>query len=259
MSERADRLLKRIWLVNGVAALVLLSVLAGWALFMAASLLWHGRDGIAAGGPEAADSAAVQPRAVRLGYPAEIRGSRTRFIMVEHGRGNYPAGAALSGSYSGSARADSYYGDGPVVNVIFLRPGGGSGLLFQKPALVVSTDYPRPEAKEDAGQGWIAFVTVLEDTNHNGRLDRDDRQDLYLTDLDGSGRHRVLTDSFSVQSFTRLKDPERLLVYALDVSGNLKDDDRPLRAFIVDPVTGTAESDAAINDLAEEAGRIVGK
>ncbi|MEJ2678641.1 MAG: hypothetical protein P8174_06145, partial [Gemmatimonadota bacterium] len=125
--------------------------------------------------------------------------------------------------------------------------------------LVVSTDYPRPEAKEDAGQSWMAFVTVLEDTNGNGRLDREDRRDLYLTDLDGSGRYRVLTDSVSVQSFTRLKNPERLLVYALDVSGDLKAEDRPLRAFIVEPGTGTTESDAAINQLAEEAGRIVGK
>lgn len=142
---------------------------------------------------------------------------------------------------------------------LWLGGDGASDLLFDRPAVIMSSDYPRPGAEEDEGQEWLAFHVVLEDTNENGRLDRQDRRDLYLADLSGAGLRRALTDSVSIRSHTRLRDPERLLVYALDMSSNLREEDRPVRTFLVDPATGAAEPHEEINSLIERAGRIVGK
>lgn len=43
------------------------------------------------------------------------------------------------------------------------------------------------------------------------------------------------------------------------LSSNLREEDRPVRTFLVDPATGGAEPHEDINSLIERAGRIVGK
>ena len=258
MSETSDRWLKRIWLVNGLVILPLLLFAGASLLWTAGSGWWGGPGGITAQEPVRQDSTAVRPRAVRLGTPQAIAGTGAMLIAVQHGRGNYP-----TGSYAFSG--DSYgvnggrYGEGPVVNMMVLSPGGDGRLVFDRRAVIASWDRPEPDNEKDVGQSWIAYRAVLVDTNGNGRLDEEDRHDLYLTSLDGSGLRRVLTDSYSVRSYQRLRDPERLLVYAIRHAEDLAEEDRPLHAFLVDPGTGSAEPYDQVNQLVEQAGRIVGK
>lgn len=251
----SDRLLKRVWLANGVLILLALIVAAGVALFAVLSnTIGHDANAVAAplatGGP----AAATDPRAVRYSMPQDIYGSSTRLIHVFHGEAY-----ARAEGYDGSRRQYSLYlPEGPTVNVIFLQSDGRARLLLDRPAFVRALDYPY--APEDSLQRWISYEMVFDDSNGDHRLDDEDAAVLYVSDLDGTNFRRVTPDGWVVRSHTAL-GPTQLLIGAIRAPSpeRGKEDEQPQQAFVYDLTTSTLTPHAVLDSLAAQAGRILGR
>jgi len=173
-----DRWLKRLWMVNGVLLLALLILGIGTLLVSWLSGAFGGKNAVIAA--DTTRGAPVKPRAVRFSGPARFGAPR----VVSSSSGT--ARATRSGLWLGIGMNDrefySYGGDkdsdGPMVNLIFLNGTQPGRVLLEKPAYVSWFRYPRE--KDDSLQRWITYRIALEDTNEDGRLDSDDRVDLYV-------------------------------------------------------------------------------
>lgn len=254
-----DRWLKRVWMVNGVLLLALLILGTGALLVSWLSGAFGGKDAVVA--PDTTRSGPVKPRAVRFSAPSEIWGTKSRVVVVRYGKGQQ--GAGLSGSGMNEQGFYSYSGDrdsnGPMVNLIFLTGTQPGRVLLDKPAYVSWLRYPRE--KDDSLQRWITYHIALEDTNDDGRLDSDDRVDLYVSDLDGSNLRRVLPAGMRLLDEDPLGDGRHLIVTALQVPRDWRgsDDELPQRSFLYDVTTGATAPYAALDSLVQRAARVLGR
>lgn len=255
-----DRWLKRLWLVNGVLLLALLVFGTGGLLISWLSGAFGGKNAVMA--PDTTRGATVTPRAVRYSAPRRILGTKTRVVVVRYGKGQQRTPLGL-GSEMSAAALYSYdedrYQDGPVVNLIFLTGTQPGRVLFDKPAYVGRFDYPR--SREDSLERWVTYHIAFEDTNKDGRLDSDDRDDLYVSDLDGSNLRRVLPTGMRLLDVGAVGDGRHLLVTALEVPEDWRgsDDELPQRAFLYDVLTGTTTPHAALDSLVLRAARVLGR
>lgn len=245
-----DRWLKRLWLVNGVLLLILTVLGTGALLVTWLSGAFGGRNAVLA--PDATGGAAVKPRAVRYSPPRPIWGTKTRIVVVRYGKGQQGSGMAF-GSYEYRDE------DGPVVNFLFLTGTVPGRVLLDKPAFV--GDYNFPRSKDDSLQHWVTYRIAFEDTNGDGRLDGNDRVDLYVSDLDGSNLRRVLPTGLRVLEDHEVGDGRHLVVTALQVPKDWRgsDDELLQRAFLYDVTTGAATPYAALDSLVRDAARTLAR
>ncbi len=248
-----ERLLKRVWLVNGILLLALLGALGIWLLVNLASGLLHRETRVATVGEGTATEHA--PRAIRYDTPQTIWKSTARVVLVHYGEAfQRPFEGLGSKGYS----SERYT---PYVNVIFLEPGDHPAhLLLNRPALIRSVSFPR--SQDDSLQSWITYEIAFEDTDGDGGLDEDDAVSLYVSDLHGAAFHPVLPADWSVLAQEPLGDGRHIIVLAL--RSTAPDDRRtletaPERAFLHDVQTGRTEPYPALDSLAARAGRIVGR
>jgi hypothetical protein len=257
MNSRVERLLRWVWLVNGV---LLLALLVLGVLFVAGAWivdLTVGGDDAVSVAPKRDAAAEERPTALRYGPPEPVRGTATRIVLIR--RGQEGRSAASYGSGSGSARSD-----GPIVNVGFVDAGGGR-LLLDRPAYVSEVRWPgtalRPSGEaSDSLLRWVVYRMALEDGNGDGRLDHRDPGALYVSALDGSGLRRVLPDGYGVHDW-EVREDGSLYVSALQApaGGRGGDEERlPQRAFLVG-ADGQARPYAAVDSLAVAAARVLGK
>ena len=255
-----DRWLKRLWMVNGVLLLALLILGIGTLLVSWLSGAFGGKNAVIAA--DTTRGAPVKPRAVRFSGPGEIWGTKSRVVVVRYGKGQQGAGFG-SGSGMNDREFYSYGGDkdsdGPMVNLIFLNGTQPGRVLLEKPAYVSWFRYPRE--KDDSLQRWITYRIALEDTNDDGRLDSDDRVDLYVSDLDGSNLRRVLPPGMRLLDEDPLGDGRHLIVTALQEPRDWRgsDDELPQRSFLYDVTTGVTAPYAALDSLVQRAARVLGR
>ena len=245
-----DRWLKRVWMVNGVLLLVLMLLGTGALLVTWLSGAFGGKNAVLA--PAQTSGADAKPRAVRYSPPRPIWGSKTRVVVVRYGKGQQGAGGGF-GSYEYREE------DGPVVNLLFLTGTAPGRVLLDKPAYVGDFDYP--SSKDDSLQHWLTYQIAFEDTNGDGRLDSDDRVDLYVSDLDGSNLRRVLPFGMRLVDHHAAGDGRHLVVTALQVPKDWRgsDDELPQRAFLYDVPTGTTAPYAALDSLVRDAARVLAR
>ena len=255
-----DRWLKRLWLVNGVLLLILIVLSTGAVAVTWLSGAFSGRNAVLA--PDSTRNAAVAPRAVRYSPPRAIWGTKSRVVVVRYGRGQQGRGLGWGSEMSGSEYY-SYDGgrdaDGPVVNLLFLPATGAGRVLLDKPAYVSWFDYP--STKDDSLQRWITYRIALDDTNNDGRLDSDDRVDLFVSDLDGSNLRRVLPPGMRLLDHQAVGDGRHLVVTALQVPADFRgsDDELPQRAFLYDVLTGSTTPYAAVDSLVRNAANVLAR
>ena len=245
-----DRWLKRLWLVNGVLLLLLTLLGTGALVVTWLSGAFGGKNTVLA--PAPAGGAAAKPRAVRYSPPRPIWGSKTRVVVVRYGKGQQGAGM-------GFASYEYREADGPVVNLLFLTGTAPGRVLLDKPAYVGDFDYP--SSKDDSLQHWLTYQIAFEDTNGDGRLDSDDRVDLYVSDLDGSNLRRVLPFGMRLVDHHAVGDGRHLVVTALQVPKDWRgsDDELLQRAFLYDVPTGTTAPYAALDSLVRDAARVLAR
>lgn len=251
MKPSLDRTVKLLWLVIG--ALLLLFLVVGGVMILSQVIGNAGAGSEAVRVASGGGPAREEPRAVRYGMPAPIRGTATRIVMVNNGTA-YGYGPGLDGGGYASSRART---SSAGVNVMFVD-GAGVRLLLDRPAYVQHVDYPVPRQDENEARSWITYQVALDDTNRDGRLDQNDAIALYVTDLEGRNLRPVLSPPLRYQSHEGL-GPARILVYALQApAGAAVDDDRMRqRAFLYDVAAGRLAPYAALDSAAERAGRIL--
>lgn len=252
-----ERWLKRLWFVNGVLLLILLVLGIGAFLVSWLSGAFTRPNAVLAPDVPHADA---KPRAVRYSPPRTIWGTKSRVVVVRYGKGQqgagFGSGAGLSRDYYSYGDGDA---DGPVVNLVFLTGASPGRVLLDKPAYVGWFDYP--SSKDDSLQRWLSYRIAFEDTNGDGRLDTDDREDLYVSDLDGSNLRRVLPPGMRLLHHEDVGDGRRLVVTALEVPRDWRgsDDELPQRAFLYDVATGTTTPYTALDSLVRAAARILAR
>jgi hypothetical protein len=242
---RVDRVLRWVWLINGVLLLTLLLFGAGFILVGALAGRSGGTTPSTAGGDSTRAPRASE--AIRYDPPQQVRGGSSRLVLIRRGSGY---------SYSSTASAASAGGEGAVVNVAFLD-GAGARLLLDRPAFVRRVRFPGDEAAQP-GAGtdlrWIVYEMALRDSNGDRAVDDRDRRGLYVTDLEGRTLRRVLPEGFELRDWAAQADGS-LLVTGLDLGaadGSLRQ-----RAFVLDR-EGTVRAYAALDSVAAMAGRISG-
>ncbi|HVG45370.1 MAG TPA: hypothetical protein VM890_11585 [Longimicrobium sp.] len=244
---RVDRVLRWVWLINGVLLLALLVFGAGFVAIGALSGLGGGSP--AASPSKGADSVrtAAAGGPIRYDPPIMVRGRGTRVVLVRRGTGY---------TYSSTASSASSGGEGAVVNVAFLE-GGGARLLLDRPGFIRRVRFPGHDPAEAAGDSalrWIVYEMALQDSNADRAVDDRDRRSLYVSDLDGRGLRRVLPEGYELREWAGQPDGS-LVATGLELApapGGMRQ-----RAFVLDPA-GVVRPYAALDSVAAEAGRIVG-
>ncbi|HEX9487600.1 MAG TPA: hypothetical protein VF976_11075 [Gemmatimonadales bacterium] len=245
-----ERLLRRVWLVNGVLLLALLGTLGTWLVFNLGSNLLHRETRV----ETVADGAPTEhaPRAIRYDTPQTIWKSSARVVLVRYGEAFQRPSEGLG---SAGYRSEHYT---PYVNVIFLEPDGRPArLLLNRPALIRSVSFPR--SRDDSLQAWISYEIAFEDTDGDGGLDEDDAVSLYVSDLHGVAFHPVLPPDWSVLAEEPLGDGRHILALAAQRGDGRSLERAPERAFLHDVQTGRTEPYASLDSLAALAGRILGR
>ena len=114
------------------------------------------------------------------------------------------AASKITGSGGGSAE---------MVNVLFVSAGGPPRSLMKSDGLVLSYDLASQRTNE--GFRFHRFYCVTDDTNGDHVLDRKDRRDLYVVDLNLKRTDMVLRDAGSVE----VVSPTALLLKNTDANG----------------------------------------
>jgi hypothetical protein len=243
---RVDRVLRWVWLINGVLLLAMLVFAGGFVAIGALANLGGGRP--AAPDSSRADSTRTAEASgpIRYDTPVPVRGSATRVVLIRRGTGY---------AYSSTASSTSAGGEGAVVNVAFLD-ASGARLLLDRPGFVRRVRFPgrEPEAPGDSALRWIVYEMALEDSNTDRVVDDRDRRSLFVTDLDGRGLRRVLPEGFELREWTGQPDGS-VVATGLELApgpGGMRQ-----RAFVLD-AAGAVRPYAALDSVAEAAGRIVG-
>lgn len=242
---RVDRMLRWVWLINGI---VLLGLLVAGGVFVLIGALAGMGGGGAAPGPEArADSSgAEQAPPLRYDPPVAIRGSQARLVVIRRGTGY------TYRNMSSSARGP----EAPAVNVAFLD-AAGARLLLDRPAYIAHLRYPGQAAADARGDTprWIVYEAALADTNGDGRVDSRDRRSLYVSGVDGRGFRRVLPEGYELRDWAG--EPDGSLV-ATAVQLQPGSAAMPERAFVLD-AAGAVRPYAALDSAVAAAGAIAGK
>ncbi len=258
MNSRVERLLRWVWLINGV---LLLALLALGVLFVAGAWIVDlavGGDDAVSVAPKRDTGAEERAAALRYGPPEPVRGTDTRIVLIRRGQeGGSGAGYASS---SGPARSD-----GPIVNVGFVDADGGR-LLLDRPAYVSEVRWPGSALQSSGMAGdsllrSVVYRMALEDGNGDGRVDHRDPGALYLSALNGTGLRRVLPDGYTLHGW-EVREDGSLYVSALQAPaggrGEVDEARLPLRAFLVG-ADGQARPYPAVDSLAAAAARVLGK
>jgi len=263
MNPDPDRLLKRVWLINGFLVLALLAAAACGALYAVASGVFsQGEEGVEVrrGG---ADPAVARPRAVRFGAPGPIRGTSTTLSLIYHGEAEQFAEApSLSGGGYAASRGG---GEGALVNVVFVDSGKPEGrLLLDRPAYIRDIRYPSGDDRpgRDSLQTWISYGIALEDTDRDGSLDGDDAMAVYVSALDGTGFRRVSPPGVDVTFHGMRADRRSIVIVGLQEPGDGRHVPREQlrqRVFVYDVPTGRLTGLSALEGSAARAARIVGQ
>lgn len=254
MTSRVQRLLRPVWLINGI---LLLALLVLGVLFVAGAWivdLTADDEAAPATPPRKVEEPAP---VVRYAAPSPIRGGDARIVLIRRG-----AEGRRSAGFSPSAYDEQ--ADGQVVNVGFLG-AGGARLLLDRPAYVSAVRWPGDEGQRegmarDSLLRWVVYEMALEDGNGDGRHDHRDARSLYLSALDGTGLRRVLPQGFLLQAW-QVNEDGSLFVSALQApAGDRREVDEnrlPQRAFLVG-ADGQARPYAAMDSLATAAARTLG-
>ena len=101
-----------------------------------------------------------------------------------------------------SAEECGSYSPVSIVNLLFIHMSGESHKLFKSDRLISSMDfYCYQQDNEQTYSGYSRYsldknlyITVDEDSNGDGFLSKDDQQDLYASDYDGTNLELIMED-----------------------------------------------------------------
>ncbi|HSU16789.1 hypothetical protein [Longimicrobium sp.] len=242
---RVERILRWVWLINGLVLLALL--VAGGIFLLIGALAGLGGGDTASAPATRADSSRAEAAApLRYDPPEAVRGSDARIVVIRRGTGY------TYRNTSSSARGP----EAPAVNVAFLD-ARGARLLLDRPAYIAHVRYPgqaAADARSDTLR-WIVYEAALGDSNGDGRVDSRDRRSLYVSALDGRGFRRVLPDGYELRDWAGQADGSLVATAVQLQPGSAP---MPERAFVLD-ASGAVRPYAALDSVVAAAGGIAGK
>jgi hypothetical protein len=108
----------------------------------------------------------------------------------------------------------SSYGDNSMLNIVFLDSNFNViGKLIDKKASIISLTIPRPTDEPiDTTVKSIAYTIAFDDSNEDGKIDFQDNNDLYISDLKGQNLVKVTSD-LDVMDFDFINRNKEILIW----------------------------------------------
>jgi hypothetical protein len=193
------RLFRTVWRINGVLVLLAFLLLLGAALVAAiSSVTWRDR------GRERTPSVVVEEKGERLflGSVQDVEGTSFVLLPLES---HLPGSKLSSGpSYESETRNLLFYDAGTSVSR-WLRPDH-KGLIVNYQLLRESgAAQERREPRNDPVR-WIRYELALADTNHDGKITREDAQQLAISGPGGEDLSIVLDDVEEILGYAPPRD-----------------------------------------------------
>lgn len=222
--SRMDKWLRIIWLVNGIALLILFgSVLKEAIESWLPNERRTPRGPIVGGQLEKAKADTVALQDIRSTIPWRIGRTNYSYITLSARdltkpvpvRQYAPRSAAVKfRSFDGEFDDREALSDDDAINIIFMSDDGTDvRLLLHEKGAIVGTDIP---SSDDSTRCFSIYRIVFRDTDGDGRLTSADREMLYISDLDGRNLRPLLPDSVDVKrAVGSFRDNEIFVVCAI--------------------------------------------
>jgi len=207
MNVKSDIWLKRIWFVNGI--ILFLFFLLG-ILFVSNEIIYQfdrnrsDERGVIVGEEKNdAESENLELQTIRLSTPQDIFNSDIKFISVYQKDYDTPRKVL---EISGSAK---YLPEGMKINVIFTDQSKKyTKLLLDRKASINKMNYPSYEQEKQ--QKFIYYEISFEDTDNNGRINSEDKNEYYISNFDGTDFRRILPLCYQVEEYDFSDDYSKL-------------------------------------------------
>lgn len=123
-----------------------------------------------------------------------------------------------SGSYGSSGTSSSYFNNdalsGSFINIIF-EDSAGSRVLTKNIMTIKEGIFLRAIYKS-LKKGYILYLVYDRDTNGDKKYDHHDVEALYISEVDGTGLHKLSPELHEVQDYKLLPDENRLYFRTLE-------------------------------------------
>jgi hypothetical protein len=153
-----------------------------------------------------------------------------------------------------SAGDISFFSLAQNINVIFLdNDYNVIGTLVDKKASIKEINVPHGDYgnnKIDKTVNNIAYLIGFDDSNKNGKIDKDDYHDLYITDLNGKNLTKV-TENVDVESFYFTHSHSQIFISFQERNG-LREEYRKTRFAIYNIETQTFKQLLSLNEKLDQ-------
>lgn len=116
-----------------------------------------------------------------------------------------------------------YYSNDATNIVIHNMVNDSSKLLFVRPIQIVAIDFPNGP---DNIQNYIFYRCRINDTNNDGKINFEDNDVLFFSDLNGENLTQISTDSLCLNSYILLKEYNILSLLLSSDKGTDKEDNK---------------------------------
>jgi hypothetical protein len=202
-ANHLDKWLKRLWLVNGIALLIIFAMALAEQIDSLIPRKRPATEGPIVGGKREkakADTLALQD--ITSSAPSRI--GKTKYCYISLSAKDLTKPARMPKSSDESSRAQYHsiqiqsdefniLSNDEAINLIFLSDDGSDvRLLLKEKGAIVGTDIP---SRDDTVQSFNLYLIVFHDTDGDGRLASEDRSTPYISDLDGRNLRPLTPDS----------------------------------------------------------------
>jgi hypothetical protein len=208
MKINSDVLMKRVWLINGFIFFLVFVILIFIMTFDYVSSLSKDSDekGVIVGKEkEEADKQGLELQTIVFSSPDRILDSEIYIIKV--GQIDYEA------PKKSTVRITQYselagYEDEMKVNVIFINSKTKTQrLLLNKKASINRMDIPN---SDDSLRKYILYKISLHDSDGNGRINSDDKEECFISNLDGSNFKKIELHNNKVLEYNFSNDYKKI-------------------------------------------------
>ena len=259
-----------IWLINGVIFLIL--TLVGLGLFLK-EVFFAGRDAIHVGAVVGDDKSSdieanrlLQTidfdefskiynssysllRISEIDYEVAKYGSRK--IVVQ----NIPATKQLRMVEAPYYRS-SYRRNAACINLLFYSEQSmDSRLLVDKIAFISHINYPNSVV--DSLQNFILYEITFTDTNNDSRLNAEDKGNIFISDLNGTGLKQLTPDTLTVYDYQYNPEHGKIYFKTKALKESIRKEHIDFQIYTYDLLTNTFVQAEELNQTLEKSRQIL--
>ncbi len=214
-----DRWLKRVWLVNGLVLLISALAYVGiqGAVYMHR---WRLRPRPMPGANLTSRADALVSQKLHPSFPRAVGTTDWTVIPLAvqdlsrpAPRADYDRADLLQMAAPPSLHSFALVTEPGIMNLLFARKDGSDPhLLLDRPAHITAAELLERQNGSWSNDPFLVYRLALRDSDGDGRLTRRDRDDLWLSDVDGRGMRAVTDSTLQVLQYRLTDDRTKLML-----------------------------------------------